>query len=181
MEPTQVLQRESTHGSDQDNRVHRKGQSAKYYETAVGFVVNARGKVQNASVLLDGHVNKIHQIFRDDTKKWCSCFKVFHSLAFDYLTYVTSRYCTHSNTYVDLSHHENFATRPSCVRLPHRHHVISGAADLCWRSVRPSILLTLYRSIRRDTGTWVGYHRYIPPPGKCICPMGQCHGAGRYL
>jgi len=72
-----------------------------------------------------------------------SCFKVFHSLAFDYLIYVTSRYCTHSNTYVDLSHHENFATRPSCVRLPHRHHVISGAADLCWRSVRPSILLTL--------------------------------------
>ena len=62
------------------------------------------------------------------------------SIRLFYLRYL--RYCTHSNTYVDLSHHENFATRPSCVC--HIDHVISGA-DLCWRSVRPSILLTLYQ------------------------------------
>ena len=67
MEPTQVLQ--NRYGSDQDNRVHRKGQSAKYYESAIGFVVNAKGKVQDASVLLESHVNKIDQIFRDSNFK----------------------------------------------------------------------------------------------------------------
>lgn len=69
MQSVEILSNQ--YSTNQEQKVHRKGSTngQKYYETAVGFVIDTRGKLPKASDLLQTYSKMIPEVFRREEIK----------------------------------------------------------------------------------------------------------------